>query len=308
MAADVSGSGRSAVSRGALTARARAKVNLSLEVLGRRRDGYHELASLVVFAGVGDMLALYPDEELRLEVFGPRAQFCGIDAENLVIKATDALATRRSGLRAGRFELHKRLPVAAGLGGGSADAAAALRLLARLNDIALDDADLHAAAIATGADVPVCLLSQSALMRGRGEALQPLVLPRLAAVLVNPGVPVPTRDVFGALKLRPEDGFKPAPDTKGIVANPDARALVRWLASHPNDLAETAIALQPVIADVIAALTSQAGCTHARMSGSGATCFGLFENARYALGAARALKQAHPDWWVRATSLGERAQ
>ena len=182
--------------------KAPAKINLTLRVLGRRADGYHELESLVAFAGVGDALTFAPGGALTLAVSGPTAQAAGDNADNLVLKAARALAGRIAGLTLGGFALSKRLPVAAGLGGGSADAAAALRLLARANGVALDDPRLMQAAQATGSDVPVCLDPKPRLMRGVGDVLSaPLDLPRLFAVLVNPGVAVSTRDVFAALNL-----------------------------------------------------------------------------------------------------------
>src|SRR6266436_2792294 len=182
--------------------KAPAKVNLTLRVLGRRADGYHDIESLVAFAGVGDALTFTPGGALALAVGGPTAAAAGDVADNLVLKAARALAERVEGLKLGRFTLSKRLPVSAGLGGGSADAAAALRLLARANRMAPDDPRLLQAARATGADVPVCLDPRARLMRGIGDILSdPLDLPKLPAVLVNPGVAVPTRDVFAALKL-----------------------------------------------------------------------------------------------------------
>ena len=191
-----------------------------------------------------------------------------------MLKAARALAERVDGLKVGRFELDKDLPVAAGLGGGSSDAAAALRLLARANDLSLDDERVRAAARATGADVPVCLDPKPRMMRGIGEILSaPLALPELAAVLVNPGVAVPTKDVFAALAA-------PAlatPSSRMIARTPPIRRrCVEPCAQQRNDLEAPAIRLQPVIADVLAALRAQAGCQLARMSGSGATCFGLF--------------------------------
>ena len=218
----------------ASTARAEkapAKVNLTLRVLGRRADGYHELESLVAFAGVGDALTFAPGDALTLTVSGPTAPAAGDSADNLVLKAARALAERIAGLTLGRFALSKRLPVAAGLGGGSADAAAALRLLAQANGIALDDPRLMQAAQATGADVPVCLDPRPRLMRGVGDVLSaPLDLPRLFAVLINPGVAVSTREVFAALNLPPaappaQAGPPPAPS-----------ALLAEIASGRNDL------------------------------------------------------------------------
>jgi 4-diphosphocytidyl-2-C-methyl-D-erythritol kinase len=275
-----------------------AKVNLTLHVLGRRADGYHEIESLVAFAGVGDALAFTPHRTLALAVRGPTAAASGDTADNLVLKAARALAERVAGLKLGRFELSKRLPVAAGLGGGSADAAAALRLLARANRMARDDRRLVEAARATGADVPVCLDPRPRLMRGIGEVLSdPLDLPRLPAVLVNPGVAVATKDVFAALKL--------APGVAASLAKPSqpAPALMDQVANGRNDLEAPAITLAPAIADALAALRKLPGCRLTRMSGSGATCFGLFASTRQAAAAARVLRGAHPTWWARATVL-----
>jgi 4-diphosphocytidyl-2-C-methyl-D-erythritol kinase len=183
-----------------LTEFAPAKINLTLHVLGRRADGYHEIESLVAFADIGDRLTFVPGDTLELEVGGPSAEAAGEGEDNLVLKAARALAEGVDGLRTGRFVLDKQLPVAAGLGGGSSDAAAALRLLARHNNLPLNDPRLHAAARATGADVPVCLDPKARMMRGIGEILSgPIALPELPAVLVNPGVAVPTKDVFAAL-------------------------------------------------------------------------------------------------------------
>lgn len=273
-----------------------AKVNLTLHVLGRRADGYHELESLVAFADVGDELTFTPGEALELVTRGPTAQAAGPEGDNLVLKAARLLAERVPGLRLGRFTLDKQLPVAAGLGGGSSDAAAALRLLARHNGLALDDARIVEAARLTGADVPVCLDPRARVMRGIGEILSaPIALAPLPAVLVNPGVSVPTRDVFAKLAARPLAG-KPAASEPPI-------SLDALLAAR-NDLEPPALAIQPVIAGVLAALRASGQCTLARMSGSGATCFALFANADSAAAAARTLSEKHPGWWVRATTLG----
>src|SRR5215217_3112142 len=179
-----------------------AKVNLTLRVVGRRVDGYHDLDSVVAFADCADRLTLKPGPELHLATTGPQAQACGETADNLVLKAAQLLGERVPGLRLGEFTLDKVLPVAAGIGGGSADAAAALRLLAKLNDLALDDERLLEVALATGADVPVCLASRACDMTGVGDTLMPLTLPILPCVMINPCVPVPTKDVFKALGLR----------------------------------------------------------------------------------------------------------
>ena len=286
----------------ASTARAEkapAKVNLTLRVLGRRADGYHELESLVAFAGVGDALTFAPGDALTLTVSGPTAPAAGDSADNLVLKAARALAERIAGLTLGRFALSKRLPVAAGLGGGSADAAAALRLLAKANGIALDDPRLMQAAQATGADVPVCLDPRPRLMRGVGDVLSaPVDLPRLFAVLINPGVAVSTREVFAALNLPPA-----APPAQARP-RPAPSALLAEIASGRNDLEQPAIELKPGIADVLSVLNKLPGCRLARMSGSGATCFGLFETNAAATAAARTVRVGYPQWWVRATVLG----
>lgn len=287
---------------GELTAFAPAKVNLTLHVLGRRPDGYHEIESLVAFAGVGDRLTLEPGARLALAVRGPTGAAAGATDDNLVLKAARALAERAERLRLGRFLLDKELPVAAGLGGGSSDAAAALRLLARANELSLQDERLCAAAQATGADVPVCLDPAARMMRGIGEILSdPMTLPQLPAVLVNPGVAVPTKDVFAALAAPALAG--PPEGDEFIAIDTDAASLVPLLAARRNDLQAPAIKLQPVIAEVLRALERSANCLLVRMSGSGATCFGLFGSAGTAEEAARRIGAVHPGWWVRATSL-----
>src|ERR1700675_2153140 len=186
----------------ALTEDARAKVNLTLRVVGRRVDGYHDLESMVAFADCADRLSLTPGSKLNLRTTGPLAQDCGETADNLVFKAAKLLGERVPDLKLGDFTLDKVLPVAAGIGGGSADAAAALRLLAQTNGLAIDDARLIEVAKLTGADVPVCLNSHACVMTGVGETLLPLSLPKMPCVLVNPCVPVATKDVFAALGLR----------------------------------------------------------------------------------------------------------
>ena len=278
-----------------------AKVNLTLRILGKRADGYHDLESLVVFARLADQVTLTVDAALGLDVDGPTAGAAGDVADNLVLRAARGLAARTDGLRLGRFALTKRIPVAAGLGGGSSDAAAALRLLMRINGIARDNPRVMEAARTTGADVPVCLDPRARVMRGVGDILSgPLDLPPLPALLVNPGVPVPTKDVFARLGLAPgERRGEPRDIDPARIADRDA--LIAWLASQPNDLEAPALALQPVIADVIATLARQPGCLLARMSGSGATCFGLFASNDAATTAERALKTAHPAWWAAAT-------
>jgi 4-diphosphocytidyl-2-C-methyl-D-erythritol kinase len=280
-----------------------AKVNLTLRVLGRRADGYHELESLVAFARVGDRLDFAPGEALALDVRGPFAAAAGRLADNLVLTAARSLAGLVDGLGLGRFALVKELPVAAGLGGGSADAAAALRLLARANRLAPDDPRLTAAARATGADVPVCLDPRARGMGGIGELLSaPLDVPPLPAVLVNPGVPLATKDVFAAFAIRARASAAAFDVTRAHFESIDAALAA--LAGGTNDLEPAAIALCPAVAAVLAALAATPGCRLARMSGSGATCFGLYPSEAAAEAAARALADAHRDWWVRATTLG----
>ena len=284
-----------------------AKVNLTLRVLGRRADGYHDLESLVTFADVADRLALTMGDALTLTVLGPGASQAGAEADNLVTKAARALAARVPGLRAGAFRLDKRLPVAAGLGGGSADAAAALRLLARANKLAPNDPRLHDAAHATGADVPVCLDPRPRIMRGIGEVLSaPLPLPRLHALLVNPGVAVSTKLVFSGWK--PSASPIRVSDTAANFADlpnmQDEEKLLRWLASAANDLEAPAIALEPAIAEVLVSLRAAAGCRLARMSGSGATCFALFSSAVDTASAGKSLRAEFPDWWIAETVIG----
>jgi 4-diphosphocytidyl-2-C-methyl-D-erythritol kinase len=272
---------------------------LTLHVVRRRPDGYHDIESLVAFAGIGDAVSFTPGPPLELAVRGPMAGASGPTADNLVLKAARMLGDRVDGLKLGRFVLRKRLPVAAGLGGGSADAAAALRLLARANRLGRGDPRLVEAARATGADVPVCLDPRPRLMRGIGDILSdPLELPALPAVLVNPRVAVPTKDIFAALELTPATPVPRAGRT------PRGEALMQKIVNGRNDLEAPAIALAPVIADVLAALRAVPGCRLVRMSGSGATCFAVFDSLRVASAAARQLRAKHPHWWVRATALG----
>jgi 4-diphosphocytidyl-2-C-methyl-D-erythritol kinase len=285
-----------------LVEHAPAKINLTLAVLGRRADGYHSIDSLVVFAREADRLTLVPRERLSLAVRGATAGKAGPPDDNLVLQAARGLAVEIPGLKVGSFTLDKRLPVAAGLGGGSSDAAAALRLLARANRLKPGDKRLLKVARHVGADVPVCVDPRSRRMRGIGEMLSPpLALPKLAAVLVNPGVAVATKDVFAALGLKPGQCYRRPLRQRPLPRH--RKALIAVLASGRNDLEPAAIKLQPVIGRVLAALSRQPGCELARMSGSGATCFALFGSSRVAAVAARSLAKAHPRWWVRATLL-----
>jgi 4-diphosphocytidyl-2-C-methyl-D-erythritol kinase len=292
----------------ALIEDARAKVNLTLRVLGRRVDGYHDLESVVAFADCADRLTLKAGSDLILTATGPRAQECGETADNLVIKAARLLGERVLGLKVGEFILDKQVPVAAGIGGGSADAAAALRLLARANTIEIDDVRVIEAARLTGADVPVCLSSRACVMTGVGETLQPLRLPGMPCLLLNPRVPVATRDVFAALGLRSGEMRIGASDVIEAPAWPEPGASFDdWLdplAAGTNDLEAPAMRVQPVIGEVLSALRAAAGARLARMSGSGATCFAIFDNDAAAQRAAQSIRLDHPLWWVHAGTLG----
>ena len=292
----------------ALTDEARAKVNLTLRVNGRRVDGYHDLESVVAFCDCADRLTLTPGPELILTMTGPLAGACGETSDNLVLKAARLLGERVAGLKAGSFALEKILPVAAGIGGGSADAAAALRLLARLNDLSLDDERLREVALATGADVPVCLASRACDMTGVGETLMWLSPPKMPCVLVNPCIPVATKDVFQALGLRHGELLVGATDVvmQGSSWPEEGGSLEEWveaLASGSNDLEPPAMKIQPVIGVVISALNATNGAWLARMSGSGATCFALYENTADARRAADEILREHPEWWVHAGVL-----
>jgi len=290
-----------------LSDQGRAKVNLTLRVVGRRVDGYHDLESVVAFADCADRLTLDPGPDLSLKTMGPLARACGETADNLVLKAARLLSESVPDLKVGVFTLEKVLPVAAGIGGGSADAAAALRLLAQLNGLAQDDARLLEVALATGADVPVCLASRACDMTGVGESLLPLNLPKLPCVMVNPRVPVSTRDVFAALGLRNGELLVGATDVIESPAWPDGGASIgAWvdaLSVVPNDLEAPAMRVEPVIKDVLSALGDSDGVLLARMSGSGATCFAIFGDDAMARTASEAIKADHGDWWVHAGVL-----
>jgi len=286
----------------------RAKVNLTLRVVGRRTDGYHDLESVVAFADCADKLTLTPGPELSLKMIGPLATACGETSDNLVLKAARLLGEVVPGMKTGAFVLDKLLPVAAGIGGGSADAAAALRLLARPNNLALDDERMQEVALEVGADVPVCLASRACDMTGVGENLLPLNPPKMPSVLVNPGVPVATRDVFAALGLRHGELLVGVGDvmTEASSWPEEGGSLEEWveaLASGTNDLEEPAMRIEPVIGEVIAALSATNGAWLARMSGSGATCFALYENTAEAGRAADRIRSQHPSWWVHAGTL-----
>lgn len=263
---------------------ARAKVNLTLHVGAVRADGYHPLDSLVVFADIGDELTFTPSDQMRLEIEGTDVLPTGSD--NIIIRATDMIGAPTTDI-----QLQKKLPVSAGLGGGSANAAAVLRAFGST----LSDKDL---AYGLGADVPICRESRTAMMRGIGEFIEPLPgLGQLSSVLVNPGVPVSTGEIFQAMDSNPRE---PQPKANKLSGDLLSRAL-----AGENDMQDIAIAQAPIISDVLRALAQQPSCQLARMSGSGATCFGIFRSDAKAESAAAEIVKAHSDWWVRACRLGD---
>jgi 4-diphosphocytidyl-2-C-methyl-D-erythritol kinase len=267
---------------------ARAKINLALHVLGRREDGYHELDSIVAFADVGDEISVETAGKTSIEVTGPFAHSVPRDGTNLALRAL-ALATDLGvAPRAVKVTLEKTLPVASGMGGGSADAAAVLKFV--FPDV--EPAKLAAAALRLGADIPVCLHGAMCRMRGAGERIAPLPASKpLYAVLANPGVAAATADVFRSLGLKPGQRFRDP-----IASVDDPR-------SWRNDLSDAAIAVAPEIAGVLDELAKAPEASVVRMSGSGATCFALFETRAAAEMAAAWLSKRQPRWWVRAAAL-----
>ena len=261
-----------------------AKINLALHVRARTPDGYHEIETIFAFAEDGDLLSVAPAAGLSLSVTGPFADALAGEGDNLVLRAARALAAHCGVETGAALILDKRLPVASGIGGGSADAAAALRLLRRFWQVTISDEDLHALAAGLGADVPACLYSRTARGEGKGDRLVPLDLSGLAGtplLLVNPLMPLSTAAVFKAWdKL-------------------DRGPLTDWETGR-NDLEAPARALVPEIGDVLDALS---GARFVRMSGSGATCFGLFESDARMETTARDIAAAHPDWWMLSTRL-----
>lgn len=271
-----------------------AKINLALHVTGRRADGYHLLESLAVFTEFGDRLTVTPAAEDSFAVTGPFAAHVPLDAGNLVIRARDSLREASPAFATPvSITLEKNLPIASGIGGGSSDAAAVLRALARHWRT---DTDLSALGAKLGADIPMCLAARPLMALGVGEIIEPIDgFPALPLVLVNPGVAVSTPDVFRALESRQNPPLPPLPFRL------DLPSIVDWLGATRNDLEAPAKALAPVIGDALDGL-GRAGAAFARMSGSGATCFGLFKTTAEAEAAAKAIRQARPRWFVVATS------
>lgn len=277
----------------ALVERAPAKLNLCLHVTGRRADGYHLLDSLVVFADVADRVFASPARGVSLVVAGPEGSGLQAETDNLVLRAARLMEAADVAL-----VLDKRLPVASGIGGGSADAAATLRLLQRMTGQGLPS---MAQVLRLGADVPVCIAGRPARMTGIGEIVAPLPpLPPMACLLVNPRLPVPTPQVFAGLAQRQNAALPELPQKAFVSAN----ALCAWLALNSrNDLVAPAREVAPILSDVQAALEELPGCLLARMSGSGGTHFGLFASRPEAETAARDLRTRHPFWWIEPGSI-----
>jgi 4-diphosphocytidyl-2-C-methyl-D-erythritol kinase len=274
-----------------------AKINLFLHVGPKRADGFHALESLVVFARVGDELAFERADELSLTIDGPFAGALSSGFDNLVLKTASALADYAEVRKGAHMTLTKNLPVASGIGGGSADAAATLRGLTRLWNLSIAQEQLRKIGETLGSDVPVCIDSKPAWMEGRGETVTVLSgVPEVPMVLVNPGVAVPTGKVFAALKKRRGVGLPHPPAMKS------ASELIAYLKTTANDLEAPARAIAPVIGEVLDALSPQPGLLLARMSGSGATCFALFGNMEQTQEATTAIRAKHGSWWLAATA------
>jgi len=285
-----------AASHGAVREVAPAKINLYLHVLGTRSDGRHLVDSLVAFAGVVDGVTAAPAADLSLAIDGPFAAALESAADNLVYKAAQSLARHVRQAACAHLTLTKNLPVSAGLGGGSADAAAALRALTQLWQVRLGEAELMTLSAGLGADVPACSARRPVYVGGVGEQIvvgPPL--PRAELVLVNPGAALPTRQVFLA-HSGPMSGAGRDGSMDGAIGN--VADFARWLATRRNDLTDAAARLVPQIRDVLAALEADPACLLARMSGSGATCFGLYADASAAAVAVEVLSTQRPAWWI----------
>jgi len=288
-----------------ITELARAKINLTLEVLGRRPDGFHELLSLVAFAGLSDTVRLDLDGPTGVHVDG--AFGSAIATHNLVDVTLRLLHETEPRLRLGHVHLTKKLPVAAGVGGGSADAAAVLRAVRLANPDLGDHVAWHGLAARLGADVPVCLESRAAWIGGTGDKVWPLAepLPPMNVVLVNPLVPVPadkTAQVFRRLEAPSLADVGPIAERRERSIRTSAQ-LIHLMRERANDLEAAASAVVPQVAEVMAALSARPGMEIARLSGAGPTCFGVFASEDAAAAAAAALRAAHPGWWVEATGL-----
>lgn len=279
-----------------VTEHAPAKVNLALHITGKREDGYHLLDSLVAFTTFGDTLECYPDDIISMDVQGTFAHALNPDPNNSILKAARLLQEQTGCRQGARMTLHKYIPVSAGLGGGSSNAAAALRALCHLWNASVPQEKLEAIALGIGSDVPVCLRARPAVMRGIGEQVTPVEIAEAGIVLINPGVPLATADVF---KNRVGE-VSPHVHWSRMDSYD---ALMHALQQTGNHLEAAAVKLCPPITQGLHALQQSPGCDLARMSGSGATCFGLFKNEALAEHAAAYLQHALPGWWIKPTTL-----
>jgi len=288
------------LSGGPLSEAALAKINLFLHVTGRRPDGYHKLQSLVVFADIGDTVMAEPSAMLSLSLDGPFGDLLEISDDNLVLRAALALQGRARAGAGAALRLTKRLPVASGIGGGSADAAATLRVLARLWALDLSAAALEDIALSLGADVPVCVGSRPRMMGGIGDELTPApALPPVWLILANPMRGLETHSVFAARDAEQVSAPVTLPENFNSAAD-----LAAWLRQESrNDLAPAARGILPEITRIEAALTGLPGALYAGMSGSGATCFALFASRNSAVAGAQTLRQAERDWWIEAAEM-----
>lgn len=274
---------------------AAAKINLALHVTGRRDDGYHWLDTLVTFANFGDVIRVEPANDISLKVDGPFAEALGNKTDNLVLKAAHLLqqVAKENGIitPGATIHLNKHLPIASGMGGGSADAAATLHALCDLWKIKPGALDLEVIALQLGADVPMCLYSKPLLATGVGEKIRPVELTQLNMVLINPGVHISTPEIFRTL------AHSNSTSLPHIAPRPSFKELLDWLQNTRNDLQAAAIKLAPQIQTVLDTMEENTECQFTRMSGSGATCFGLFESIEQAKSAANDVNQRYPDWW-----------
>ena len=271
---------------------AHAKVNLTLHVVGQRANGYHELQSLVCLTEFGDQIHLSPAADFSFQVIGPNASGIPVDESNLVVQAAKFMAQKHSKSLDCQIILEKNLPMASGIGGGSSDAAAVMRALSQYFSVPLPNVD---ELMTLGADIPVCMTTGLTLMEGTGEDVTQLsAAPNWGVVLVNPNVGVSTPAVFNALNSKRNLPMQDVAENCVDIA---------WLGDQRNDLEPPAMAMVPEVGAVVDAISAAPHCQMARMSGSGATCFGVFADIKHANAAAERLQRAHPDWWVVSTKI-----
>ena len=276
---------------------AKAKVNLSLKVLGKLESGYHDICSLVAFTDFGDQIAFEPSEKYSLAVHGPFAP--DLSGENLIDQVVSFMQEEYPNLQVGEFNLIKNLPVASGIGGGSSDAAAALRILNSMKHKELDNIDIKKVSLKLGADIPVCLKQEAAFMSGIGEHVKTLEnFPKIVCLLINPGVQISTSEIFNKLNAPESSGKDIEKCCFELNGFSSIEGLVNYIQENDNDLQKVAEDICPVIKNIIARLEQQQGCYIARMSGSGATCFGLFNDLSSAQIAMQNIRLEEPNWWI----------